>query len=82
MPDANAITKTLGYKFIFDPQFNVYVNGVKVEYHNTLQPDKEDALATPYGELNVSIYRIPDGEKSTARVPWWRDERRYHDKLE
>lgn len=66
LPDANAIIKTLGYKFIFDPQFNVYVNGVKVEYHNTLQPDKEDKLITQYGELSVSIYRIPDGEKSTA----------------
>ena len=66
LPDAKAITQTLGYKFIFDPQFNVYVNGVKVEYHNTLQPDKEDTLITRFGELNVSIYRIPDGEKSTA----------------
>lgn len=65
-PDPAAISKTLGYKFMFDPQFAVYVNGAKVEYHNTLRPDKEDTLPTQYGELNVAIYRIPDGEKSTS----------------
>lgn len=65
-PEPSAIIKTLGYKFMFDPQFEVYVNGVKVEYHNTLRPDKEDTLSTKYGDLNVAIYRIPDGEKSTS----------------
>lgn len=65
-PESSAIIKTLGYKFMFDPQFKVYVNGVKVEYHNTLRPDKEDTLPTKYGNLNVAIYRIPDGEKSTS----------------
>ena len=65
-PDPAAISKTLGYKFMFDPQFAVYVNGAKVEYHNTLRPDKEDTLPTQYGELNVAIYRIPDEEKSTS----------------
>lgn len=65
-PESSAIIKTLGYKFMFDPQFEVYVNGVKVEYHNTLRPDKEDTLSTKYGDLNVAIYRIPDGEKSTS----------------
>jgi len=65
-PESSAIIKTLGYKFMFDPQFEVYVNGVKVEYHNTLRPDKEETLSTKYGDLNVAIYRIPDGEKSTS----------------
>lgn len=65
-PNPSSIIKTLGYKFMFDPQFEVYVNGTKVAYHNTLRPDKEDTLATKYGELNVAIYRIPDGEKSTS----------------
>lgn len=65
-PESSSIIKTLGYKFMFDPQFMVYVNGVKVEYHNTLRPDKEDTLPTKYGNLNVAIYRIPDGEKSTS----------------
>lgn len=66
LPNPAAISKTLGYKFMFDPQFEVYVNGTKVAYHNTLHPDKEDTLDTKYGELNVAIYKIPDGEKSTS----------------
>ena len=65
-PDPAAISRTLGYKFMFDPQFEVYVNGAKVEYHNTLRPDKETTLSTQYGELSAAIYRIPDGEKSTS----------------
>ncbi len=65
-PDPAAISKTLGYKFMFDPQFEVCVNGTKVEYHNTLRPNKEEKLTTHYGNLSVAIYRIPDGEKSTS----------------
>lgn len=65
-PDSIAITKTLGYKFMFDPKFEIYVNGVRVEYHNTLTPDKEDTINTQYGDIQVSIYKIPDGEKATS----------------
>lgn len=72
-PDATTISKTLGYKFMFDPQFEVYINGAKVEYHNTLQPEKEDTLTVEYGEMKVEIYRIPDEEKSTTNngVAMW-----------
>lgn len=66
LPDPIAISKTLGYKFMFDPQFEICVNGEQIEYYNTLQPNKEDTLSTEYGELNVAIYRIPDEEKSTS----------------
>lgn len=66
LPDPIAISKTLGYKFMFDPQFVICVNGEQIEYYNTLQPNKEDTISTEYGELNVAIYRIPDEEKSTS----------------
>lgn len=66
LPDPVAISKTLGYKFMFDPQFEICVNGKQIEYYNTLQPNKEDTISTEYGELNVAIYRIPDEEKSTS----------------
>ena len=65
-PDALAISKTLGYKFMFDPQFEIYVNGIRVEYHNSLSPDKEDTINTKYGDMHISIYRIPEGEKATS----------------
>lgn len=66
LPDVSTIVKTLGYKFMFDPQFEVYVNDKKVEYQNTLLPDKEDIINTKYGDMKIAIYKIPDGEKSTA----------------
>lgn len=66
LPDANNIIKTLGYKFIFDPQFEVYVNDIKVEYHNTLTPDREDTVNCKYGDMKIAIYKIPDGEKTTS----------------
>lgn len=66
LPNPTAIINTLGYKFIFDPQFEIYVNGIKVEYHNSLKPNKTDALSTKYGNINIEIYTIPDGEKSTS----------------
>lgn len=65
-PNPDDIINTLGYKFMFDPQFEVYVNGEKVEYHNTLEPDKEDTLDTKHGKMHVAIYTIPDGKKSTS----------------
>lgn len=73
LPDPHSIINTLGYKFIFDPQFEVYVNGIKVEYHNSLKSDKCEILKTKYGNINVEIYKIPDGEKSTSNngVAMW-----------
>ena len=65
-PDSLSISKTLGYKFMFDPQFEIYVNGMRVEYHNSLSPDKEDVINTRYGDIQISIYRIPEGEKATS----------------
>lgn len=65
-PDALAISKTLGYKFMFDPQFEIYINGARVEYHNSLSPNKEDKIVTQYGDIQIFIYRIPDGEKTTS----------------
>lgn len=65
-PDPLVIRRTLGYKFMFDPQFEVYVNEEKVEYHSTLQPEETTILTTQFGDMEVSIYKIPDGEKSTS----------------
>lgn len=65
-PDPDEIRRTLGYKFMFDPQFELYVNGEKVEFYNVLEPEREDTLSTRFGNMDVSIYKIPDGEKNTS----------------
>lgn len=73
VPDPEMIIHTLGYKYIFDPQFSVFVNNKRIEYYNTLEPDKKDELETKYGIITVEIYKIPDGEKSTAHngIAFW-----------
>ena len=73
LPDPVSVANTLGYKFMFDPQFNVFVNGVQVAYHSTLQADCEDTIDTEYGTIGVEIYTIPDGEKSYAHngIAFW-----------
>lgn len=65
-PNSDDVIKTLGYKFMFDPKFCVYVNGTKVEYYNSLCANKNETLKTKFGELDVSIYQIPEGEKTTS----------------
>lgn len=77
LPDPNAVISILGYKYLFDPQFEVYVNGNKVEYHNSLHPYQTETLSTEYGDLQIEIYRIPDGEKSTSNngIAIWVNER-------
>ena len=55
LPDPETVINTLGYKYIFDPQFNVFVNESKVAYYNALQPDREDAINTEYGTMAISI---------------------------
>lgn len=73
LPDPASVVNTLGYKFIFDPQFNVFVNGIQVAYHNTLQADRKDTIDTQYGTIDIEIYKIPDGEKSNAHngIAFW-----------
>lgn len=66
LPDPNAIINTLGYKFIFDPMFKIYVNGMKVEFQNSLKPDKVESIHTTYGDIILEIYQIPEGEKTTT----------------
>lgn len=73
LPDPSAVINTLGYRFMFDPQFSVYVNGNKVEYNNKLRANREDTIATRHGNIVIKVFQIPDGEKSTAQngIAFW-----------
>lgn len=66
LPDPQTIIQTLGYKFIFDPQFEICVNGINIEYKNSLEPNKIETIDTDYGKLQIKLYRVPNGEKSTT----------------
>lgn len=59
---------------MFDPEFSVFVNNEKIEFQNNIAPviSKQISLKLrPY--INVSIYEIPDGEKTTATngIAFW-----------
>lgn len=76
-PSEYDIIKTLGYRFMFDPEFKIFVNGKEIDYYKTLQPTKQQSIKTQYGELQINIYTIPDGEKSTAMngITFWSGKR-------
>ena len=73
-PRKSEVMQTLGYRFLFDPDFSVFVNDEKIEFQNNIAPvvSKQIPLKLrPYVE--VSIYQIPDGEKTTATngIAFW-----------
>ena len=74
MPRKTEVMQTLGYRFLFDPEFSVFVNNEKIEFQKNIAPvvSKQIPLKLrPYVE--VSIYQIPDGEKTTATngIAFW-----------
>lgn len=76
-PTESEIIKTLEYRFMFDPEFKIIVNGKEIDYNKTLQPTKQQNIKTQFGELQINIYTIPDGEKSTAMngITFWSGKR-------
>ena len=72
-PLATEIIETLGYKFMFDPRFEVFVNGEKVEYSQSLEATRRDMVKTESGEMIIEVYAIPDGEKTKAQdgIAFW-----------
>lgn len=73
-PRKSEVMQTLGYRFLFDPEFSVFVNNEKIEFQNNIAPvvSKQIPLKLrPY--VDVSIYKIPDGEKTTATngIAFW-----------
>lgn len=75
VPDPREVARTLGYRFLFDPEFSVCVNGEKIAFQQKLKPIVCEKLPLKRSEkpLEVSIYEIPDGEKTTARngIAFW-----------
>lgn len=74
LPKPSNISKTLGYRFLFDPEFSIYVNNNPVEYQNSIPAMKKDHLYLQSGnKIEISVYQIPEGEKNTATngIAFW-----------
>lgn len=73
-PIKSEVMRTLGYRFLFDPEFSVFVNNEKIEFQKNIAPiitQKIPLKLKP--SIEVSIYQIPDGEKTTATngIAFW-----------
>ena len=77
LPQTKEVIQTLGYRFLFDPEFTIRVNNKEVEYKQLISPVKTDIVSTKYGDIGIEIYNIPDGEKTTALngVAFWAGKR-------
>lgn len=74
VPRPKEIMQTLGYRFLFDPEFSVYVNGERIEFQRNLKPLHEKDLTTKAKhQMKVLVYEIPEGEKATATtgIAFW-----------
>jgi predicted transcriptional regulator len=73
LPTVSEIRDALSYKFLFDPEFQIYVNNKLVDYHNLLIPTKKDSIKIGENTAEISIYEVPDGEKVTAStgIAFW-----------
>lgn len=66
-PNASNVKRTLGYRFLFDPEFKVSVNGDVIESQSYISPIKTETIKLKKNhQITLSIYQIPDGEKSTS----------------
>ena len=68
------VMRTLGYRFLFDPEFTVFVDGEEIEFQNNITPIKSEEIKLKLKpSIKVSIYQIPDGETSTATsgIAFW-----------
>lgn len=63
LPQTKDVIQTLGYKFLFDPEFKISVNNTLVEYTTLISPDKNEVISTKYGDIGIKVYTRPDGEK-------------------
>ena len=73
LPDSNQLKNGLSYRFLFDPEFEIYINGGLVNYQDYINPIKEDQIIIGDNSMQIKIYDVPEGEKITAStgVAFW-----------
>ena len=74
IPKKSEIMRTLGFRFLFDPEFSVYVNNEKIEFQKNISPiEVKTFRLKSKATFDVSVYQIPDGEKNTSSngIAFW-----------
>lgn len=73
-PVKTEVMRTLGYRFLFDPEFSVFVNNEKIEFQKNIAPIATQKISLKSKlPIEVSIYQIPEREKTTATngIAFW-----------
>ncbi len=73
-PTKEEVMRTLGYRFLFDPEFSVFVDNEKIEFQKNIAPKlSEEITLNSKATIKISIYQIPEGEKTTATngIAFW-----------
>ena len=74
VPQRREVKQTLGYRFLFDPEFTVNVDSEKIAFQKNLKPlVSKDIVTKAKNSFKVSVYTIPEGEKTTATngIAFW-----------
>lgn len=73
-PTKREVKTTLGYRFLFDPEFSVFVNNEKIEFQINVAPIvREKLVLKSKNTIEINIYQIPDDERTTATtgIAFW-----------
>lgn len=73
LPNARELRSMLSYRFLFDPEFQIYVNNELVDPKKYINPTKEENIPIGDNFIDLSIYEVPEGEKITAStgIAFW-----------
>lgn len=73
LPEAKNLYDTLSYRFFFDPEFEIYINGELVDYQQYINAIRTETISIGKDDVMISIYEVPEGEKTTAStgIAFW-----------
>ncbi|GHU61452.1 hypothetical protein AGMMS49983_01190 [Clostridia bacterium] len=73
LPTANELKRALSYRFLFDPEFEIYINGELVDYQQYTNAVVQEKISVNNDEVEIIIYEVPEGEKTIAEngIAFW-----------
>ncbi|MDR1508364.1 MAG: ATP-binding protein, partial [Synergistaceae bacterium] len=73
LPGIDELKNMLSYKFLFDPEFQIYINSELLDYQKHTNMVQSEFLSVDHNTMSVSIYETPEGGKNTAStgITFW-----------
>ena len=72
-PNTEELKNMLSHRFLFDPEFQIYVNNELVDYKEYIDATHNETISIDGNAIDISIYGVPEGEKNTAStgIAFW-----------